>query len=75
MTQTPEVVESDAPEPILKGQFAIYETPDGGFHLSYRPDQADEDQHVQIPGMYVKLLRKQAAGKAGLARFLGRAAV
>lgn len=58
------------PEPILQGKFAIFETADGGYHLTYRPDTEDEDKHVNIPGFYVKMAMKQAGGKGGMAKVL-----
>lgn len=65
-----ELEQNSVPEPVLKGRFAIYETPDGGFHLAYRPDESEEDQHVEIPGLYVKLMRRKTGGtKNMLARF------
>lgn len=62
------------PAPFLKGKFAIYETKDGGYHLVYRPDNVEEDQHVEIPGMYVKLMNSKMGnmglGKAGLKKMM-----
>lgn len=56
--------------PVLAGRFAIFTTPDGGYHLAYRPDESEEDEHVQIPGFYVKLMRKRAGSK-GLLGMIG----
>lgn len=58
------------PEAVLKGRFAIFETPDGGYHLAYRAEGTETDQHVQVPGFYVKMAMKQAGGKGGLAKML-----
>lgn len=63
-------VSQTSPEPIIKGRFALYETADGGYHLSYTPDGVEAAEHVNIPGMYVKLAMKQY-GKGGLRRLLG----
>lgn len=52
------------PEPLMKGRFTLYETPDGGYHIAYIVD--DEDQaarHIEIPAMVVKMARATAAGK------------
>lgn len=42
-------------EPMFRGVFSVYETPDEGYHVSFRLDGSDEDTHVPIPGMLVKL--------------------
>jgi hypothetical protein len=59
------------PEPMLKGRFAIYETPDGGLHLAYRADGEDEDRHVPIPALALKVMSAKV-GKANLNKFFGR---
>lgn len=59
------------PEPILKGRFAIYATPDGGLHLAYRADGDDEDRHVPIPALALKVMQHKV-GKANLNRLFGR---
>lgn len=46
-----------APTPFMKGIFALYETPDGGILISYRPDDATADQHQYIPAALVSLAR------------------
>lgn len=48
---------ADAPVPFMRGVFALYDTPDGGIHLAFRPDDASEDQHQQIPAHIVNLAR------------------
>lgn len=68
MAKTPKPTEPLVP--LIRGRFAVYETPDGGYHLSYRPDNAAEDEHVQIPGVHVTLMRRISAGKGGLMRLL-----
>lgn len=60
---------SETPKPFMTGTFSLYETPEGGYHLAYRPKDAEEDQHVEIPGMYLKLA-KMNMGK-GLMKKLG----
>ena len=52
------------PVPFLKGVFAIYNTPDGGVHISYRPDGAETDEHIQVPGLVMNLVKEmQETGK------------
>jgi hypothetical protein len=52
-----------APEPILKGRFNLYETPDGGWHIAYIPDDTDETKHLEIPAMVIRMARASAEGK------------
>lgn len=47
--------EAAQPQALARGRFALYETPDGGMHISVRLDQEDEDRHVNIPRRMVKL--------------------
>lgn len=47
----------------MKGRFTLYETPDGGFHVAYLPDDTEETRHLAIPGGIVKLARMGAEGK------------
>lgn len=51
------------PEAKLTGRFAIYDTPDGGFHIAYIPDGSKDTQHLEIPAMLVRMGRLAAEGK------------
>ena len=52
------------PEPILKGRFNLYETPDGGFHIAYiADDDTDNTRHLEIPAMVIRMARMSAEGK------------
>lgn len=51
------------PEPLLKGRFNLYETPDGGFHIAYLADGDDETRHLEVPAMVVRMARASAEGK------------
>jgi hypothetical protein len=52
------------PEPLLKGRFNLYETPDGGFHLAYVPDgDGEEARHLEIPAFAVKMAKASAEGR------------
>lgn len=48
---------ADEPKLVLSGVFTLYETPDGGYHISYRPTDCDEDQHLEVPGKIVSMAR------------------
>lgn len=52
-----------ADELLAKGRFSVYSTKDGGYHLAYLVDGADEDdvRHIHIPGMHVKMLARMGA--------------
>jgi len=51
-------------EPVMSGRFSLYETPDGGVHIAYKPDGDDaETRHVAIPGFIAKAAKAAAEGK------------
>lgn len=51
---------------ILTGTFSLYETPDGGYHIAYRPKDDDADQHMEFPGHMVKMAKRmQSMGGLG----------
>lgn len=51
------------PEPILKGRFTLYETPDGGYHVAFLPDGMEETRHLEVPGPLVSLAKMGAEGR------------
>jgi hypothetical protein len=53
------------PTPFSVGSYALYRTPKGGIHLVYRPKGAEEDTHIDIPPMIVKMAEKAATGPNG----------
>lgn len=51
-------------DPVMKGRFTLYETPDGGYHIAYLPDgEGEETRHMEVPGAIVNLARMGAEGK------------
>ena len=56
----PEVIE--APTPYMQGTFAVYETPDGGRVIAYRPD-GGENATIPIPGAMMRLWDRMASGE------------
>lgn len=50
------------PVPFLAGSFALYLTPEGGIHVSYRPTGADADEHLELPPVMVAMARKFSEG-------------
>ena len=53
---------------VAKGVYSIYKTPEGGMHLSYRPDEAEEDQHLPLPPQLLQMMFSAATGKGPLGR-------
>lgn len=60
------------PKLIITGTFSLYETPDGGFHIAYRPKDADADEHLEFPGHMVKMARRLQGLPGGPAAMFGR---
>lgn len=73
------------PEPKMKGRFNLYETPDGGFHISYQEDPTylpeygedptavveHEIQHIDIPGQIIQMAKMMEAGSMSPAKMFG----
>jgi hypothetical protein len=60
---------------LLKGQFSVYKTADGGLHIAYRLDGAEHDGHLPVPAAVLRLGFAAAAGRgplAMLAKVVGR---
>lgn len=53
---------------VSKGVYSIYKTPDGGMHISYRPEGAGEDAHMPIPAMMLQMMIAATEGKGPLGR-------
>ncbi len=61
----------DAFEPgarVSKGSYSIYKTDDGGMHIAYRAEGADEDGHMPIPAMMLQMMLAATEGKGPLGR-------
>lgn len=52
------------PVPFLKGRFALYETPDHGLVLSYRPEGAEADKQLVVPAFILQMAAQTAGGSA-----------
>jgi hypothetical protein len=50
------------PVMLHKGRYTLYEKPDGGIHLVYQRDDKDEPDHMDIPGMFLKLAKMAGEG-------------
>lgn len=60
----------DTPEPLIKGRFSLFETPEGGYHIAYIPDGMPETMHLEIPGMIVRMAKAGAEGKLSPLRMM-----
>lgn len=47
----------------MRGTFALYELPDGGRLLAYRPDGQDEANRVIIPAAIIRMIEAQSRGE------------
>lgn len=67
--------ESHEPGRVSNGVYSIYKTEEGGMHISYRPDGADEDQHLPLPPMMITTLMAASEGRGpmGMLRNLAMA--
>lgn len=60
------------PQMISVGRYALFAAPEGGLVLAFRPDGVEEDQHIEIPAMAVRMMAsgggpfKQMAAAFGL---------
>jgi hypothetical protein len=41
----------------MKGRFNLFDTPDGGIHISYILDDTEETLHIDIPAQAVQVAR------------------
>jgi hypothetical protein len=58
--------EDGRPRLLSRGVYALYATPEGGLHLSYRIEGEDEDRHMPIPPMIIKLATAAQTGSGPL---------
>ena len=57
---------ADRISPVSQGTYALFEPPDGSVLLVYRPQGADQDEHIHIPKPMVVMAKKMAAGEGGI---------
>jgi len=46
-------------QPLTSGKFALYQTPNGGMHLTLLVEGESEPRHVEIPKMMVKMMMRK----------------
>jgi hypothetical protein len=59
-------------EPIIlhQGRYRLYRKPDNGLHLVYQRDDADEPDHMELPGALLSLAQAAGEGKLTLPEML-----
>lgn len=60
------------PAPVMRGDYSIYETPGGGYHLAYTTDDSQETQHFDVPGQYIKMFGSMGNLRGFMGRVLGK---
>jgi hypothetical protein len=53
----------DVAVPMSSGTYAIYQTPQGGWHIAYLPSDTTDTQHFEIPAMAVQLFQAMQRGE------------
>jgi len=51
------------PDLLVKGAFGIFETPDGGIHLTVLMEGSDEPKHMEFSPMMLKAMKMAFPGK------------
>jgi len=62
-TDDTEKAVTGAPDLMSQGTYAIYQTPQGGWHIAYLPSDTEETQHFEIPAMAVQLFQTMQRGE------------
>ena len=68
-----ELLPSPVPEMLHKGRYTLYKTPLGGLHLVYRPDDTDQDMHMDIPAGMLRLSQAMGQGNMTFPQFMREA--
>jgi hypothetical protein len=53
----------EAPTPRQMGRYNLFDTPDGGIHISYTIDGTDKTEHIDVPGRFLKMAEALGNGK------------
>jgi len=59
------------PDPVKKGRFNLYATPDGGFHIAYQEDGSEKVEHLELPGALIRAGKMMEEGKMSPLKMLG----
>lgn len=63
MTEVENVQTNSGPELMSTGTYAIYKTPQGGWHIAYVPADSPETMHFEIPALAVNLFQQMQRGE------------
>ena len=50
------------PRIMHEGRYRLYEKSDGTLHLVYKPEGAENEEHMEIPGMLIQLAKRAESG-------------
>lgn len=50
------------PRIMHEGKYRLYEKSDGTLHLVYRPNGAENEEHMEIPGQLIALAKSAESG-------------
>ena len=51
------------PRVLHEGVYRLWQKADGTLHCVYKPDTAEEDQHFEIPGEVIDIMKKAETGE------------
>jgi hypothetical protein len=59
---------------MSRGVYSIYKTEEGGMHIAYRPEGAEEDCHLPVPPPLMGMMIAASEGKGPFGRLRAAAA-
>lgn len=68
-----ETAVNGGPAILHEGRYRLYKKPDGGIHLVYKRDDADHEDHLEIPGGMLRLAEMAGKGDVSFPQFLREA--
>lgn len=63
----------NVPQVVHEGKYRLYQKPDGGYHLVYKRDDKDTEDHMDLPGGMVALSQKMSEGNMSFPQFMKEA--
>jgi hypothetical protein len=51
-----------SPVPRQMGRYNLFDTPDGGIHISYTIEGSDIVEHIEVPGKLLKMAKMMEEG-------------
>jgi hypothetical protein len=59
---TPDITPDITPVPRQKGRYNLFDTPDGGIHISYTIEGSEEVEHIEVPGKLLQMAKMMENG-------------